>query len=743
VLRRAVQLDSAQKCDEAERLYRQALANTPASAALLNNFGNHYLLCGDPIQAEFYYERLLIINPAHTNANLQMARIAVERKQGTKALQYLSQVKDSSPAVLLLRAEASQYAGEHASALSILDALRKESKGDPRVLFALGITCARIGLYERAESAFNDLLATRPDDFNILFNLGRAAARAQHFDRARRALEVAVKLQPADPDGLLELGLVYAALQDYSRSVYVLAQARQRASQRPDILLALARAAEDAGYYGDSAMAYDEYLHLRPGDDTARRDRGRVCGYTGTRLAEGLKELSWYIQKHPDDPIGYYDLAQFTWTADPQTALQQLTTALRLDPDFAPAHYARAWLLHRLGRTADSLPDFQAVARLEPKSVRPLDQLGLAYLTLEQPLEAEKTLRQALTIAPQDPDVLMHLARALIALDREREAQSYLDRFQKLRGPRIRDPRREPGMIELATMSQAERTQREVERLRHDALTHPGQPELQLHLAELLLTSGQTEQATAAYRELLTRNAGSSIWQQAGATLVRAGQYQMARDFLGRAVADIPKARLDLAIALLSVEGPEPALEAIDQMPEAERDGDYLLMKAHLLDSAGRTAEAEKILLEGLRRSVSRPDVTQQAALLLFRYNRQAEALSILDQAAKANPDNPDLLLEQVILLALTDYTPTAEQTLKQIESRWPEWDRAYLVHGLLLERMNRTGAARQKLQTAIALGSGDLVASCALARLGGHPSPSLQCGCASGLRELIFPVCR
>ena len=89
------------------------------------------------------------------------------------------------------------------------------------------------------------------------------------------------------------------------------------------------------------------------------------------------------------------------------------------------------------------------------------------------------------------------------------------------------------------------------------------------------------------------------------------------------------------------------------------------------------------------------------------------------------NPDNPDLLLEQAILLALTDNMPAAEQTLKQIESRWPEWDRAYLVHGLLFEQVKRTGAARQKLQTAIALGSGDLAARCALARLGGHPSPS------------------
>ena len=278
----------------------------------------------------------------------------MDGKQGTRALQYLSKIQDSSPAIELLRAEASESAGLHSRALRILDGLRPEADADPRVGFALGIACARMGLYDRAETAFNRVLAKRPNDFEVLFNLGRAAARAQHYDRAQRALEVALKLQPNDVDTLFELGRAHAATHDYTRAVFVLAQARQRAPKRPDILLSLARAAEDAGYYGDSALAYDEYLLIQP-DDTVRRDRARVYGYTVARLDEGLKELAWYVQKHPDDPIGYYDLAQFSWATDPQKALDQLSTALRLDPRFVAARYDRAWLLHRLGRTAESL----------------------------------------------------------------------------------------------------------------------------------------------------------------------------------------------------------------------------------------------------------------------------------------------------------------------------------------------------------------------------------------------------
>src|SRR6266550_515006 len=259
--------------------------------------------------------------------------------------------------------------------------------------------------------------------------------RKQMLIRAQGALEVALKLRPDDADTLFELGRAHAAAQDYTRAVFVLAQARQWAPKRHDILLSLARAAEDAGYYGDSALAYDEYLQIQP-DDTVRRDRARVYGYTVTRLDEGLKELAWYVQKHPDDPIGYYDLALFSWAANPQKALDQLSTAIQLDPKFVAARYNRAWLLHRLGRTAESLPDLQVVVQIDPKNLRALDQLGLTYLSLDEPAAAEKVLRQALAISPKDPQVLMHLGRALIALDREKEGQSYLETFQKVRPQR-------------------------------------------------------------------------------------------------------------------------------------------------------------------------------------------------------------------------------------------------------------------------------------------------------------------
>ncbi|MFN7993975.1 MAG: tetratricopeptide repeat protein [Bryobacteraceae bacterium] len=729
ILREAARLDSEQKCPEAEAFYQKALARGAPSQALLNNLGNHYLACGNPSEARKYFERLLQSNPLHVNSNLQLARMETQQKHGTKALEYLARVKATGPDISLLRAEALLYAGKRAAALQILDTIEKEAGSDQRLQYAVGLTCARAGLYDRAEKTFTALLAVHPDDFDLLYNLGRAAARAQHYDRAQRALDVAVKLRPEDIDAGLELGLVYAAQQDYEHALYILAQARQAGPERSDIALALARTAEDGGYYGDSALAYDDYLRLKPADDIARRDRARVCGYTATRAAEGLKELRWYVQKYPNDAIGHYDLAQLIWSADSRKALEELTEAVRLDAKFVPARYARAWLLNRLGRTVESVPDLRAAVAVDPRNVRALDQLGLTYLALERPAEAEPVLRRALALAPQDPEVLMHLGRALMAVDRPEEAQQFLEKFEKVRANRVRDPRKEAGMIELATLPQPERMRRSIARLTRDAHDHPSDPELQLSLARLLLSAGRAAEAKAAFQELLTRSADNRLWNQAGKALLDAGQYSMAKKFLER--GDAP---MDLAIATLLASGPNEALQVLEKVPQEQRGGDFLLLKARILDTGGRSAEADEALQEGLRLSASRPEIAQAGAVLLVKHKRVEDAMDLIARALTANPDNADLTLTRAVLLGLRPDLSAADRELKRIESHWPEWDRPYLVHAMILIH-TEPGEARKKLQTSAALGS-----RCARAELG--QSADAGCPCAKALEEFVAPGC-
>jgi tetratricopeptide (TPR) repeat protein len=297
-------------------------------------------------------------------------------------------------------------------------------------------------------------------------------------------------------------------------------------------------------------------------------------------------------------------------------------------------------------------------------------------------------------------------------------------------------------MIELATLTANEQREREIERFRKEAREHPDRPDYQLHLSSLLLADRQKEEALREFRRLLGLNASSQVWEEAGSLLLSSGEYALAREFLERATQERPSARLDLAIALFQLDGPGPALQFLDKIPAGELTGDGLLLKANILEAAGRNAEAEKTLDQGLNQASTRPQVVQRAVLLLLRLNRKQDGLNLLERAIRANPQDSDLPLTKAILLGLMDRFSAAEKTLREVELRWPEWDRAYLAHGLLLERAARHAEARQRLQTAVALGSQDPGLRCAQARLAGAANPAPECGCLSGLEQLLSAGC-
>lgn len=741
-LREAARLDAEGKCAEAEPHYAAALAKAPDSPVVLNNAGNHYLICGQPEKAETLFARLLRLDPLHLNANVQLARIALERRQGAKALGFLARIKSADPQILVLRAEALALAGRKSEALAALDEAERRVQGDPRLLHLLGLTCGRLGYYERAERAFQQALSLAPGEFEILFQLGRAAARAEHFDRAQRALETALKIRPGHLEVLVELGKVCAARQDYVRAVFFLAQARRQAPENAEIILLLARAAEDAGYYDDAAAAYDDYLRLRPADDAARRDRARACGHTEGRREEARRELEWYLARYPKDPLGHYAFAQVFWHDEPARSLQHLTEAARLDPASVAIRYSRAWMLQRAGQMAESLPDLEAALRLDPGNARVLDLMGMAYLALDQPDRAEKAFREAHLRAPEEPEFVLHLGRALMALGREEEAQVWLDKYRRIRPPASPVLRKRLGMIDLVALDVSRQRERAIEHFRREARDHPDHPDFQLHLASLLLADGRTDEALAEFRHLLELNAGAQIWEDAGRVLLSAGHHQLARQMLERAVGERPSARLNLATALFYTEGPEAALECLRQIPAEEADGDALLLEAGILEAAGHRAEAVRRLEEGLKRTATQLAVVERAAALLVRFERHQDALELIEKAIASSPQEPRPVLARAVILGLMERFAEAEKTVRQAQARWPELDRAYLVHALLLERSRRPREALKMLETARLLGSDDPNLDCAEDRLKGEPARSPECACRTGLEQILVPVC-
>ncbi len=704
-----VALDQQQRYAQAEPYYRRALALAPREPAVLNNAANHWLAAGNTVLAKQTFLKVIAADPRHANANLQLARLEVADKRGAQALAALDRLPADAaadPAVMLLRARALHLSGKTAEAASVLDRLTASAGGDPRLNFTIGGVWAEWKRYEEAEQAFTRALTAEPLNRDVLYNLGVAALGAHHLERAREVLGTVLRQKPDDVDALVALARAHAEAGNLEMTLAVLAQARAFAPQRADILLLLAQATQTLGYSRDAATAYEEYLKLRPDDDDARRERGFAL-VQAQDLRQGTSELEAHLARHPKDATGWYELAVAFSVQDNDKAIEYLGRALALKPGWPAALYTRGVLQVQLGNGAAALPDLMKVIAAEPDNTRALQHAGQAYLLLDRPADALKALSRAAELAPRDRKVLMHYSQALRAVGRADEARAVLARFKQL-GPERQRKNPFGGLLDFLNLPLDEQRARYFENLVQLAQRNPTDAALQFRLGNELLARSRAEEAIAAYRRAAESDPAPQRLRALARMLLDSEQYAAAREFLEPLVARqaSPEARLDLAVASFHVQGPEAGLKELDTAPPAERQGDYFLLRAQMLEAMGRVDEAAEALNRGLRSAPTRGDLYLAAGQFLLRQRRYPEAIALLGQANRLVPDAPELRLAYATALELSRRTGDALKELAAVQARWPEWEKTYVTQGIILNVDRKPAEARQALETAIALGA-------------------------------------
>jgi tetratricopeptide (TPR) repeat protein len=707
VLKAAV-LDFLDRHAEAESYYQRALKLAPGSAQVLNNAANHYLASGDRRRARELYLKAIAVDPHHVNANLQLAQMSVEEKRGAEALAYLNRLGDaanSDPAVVLVHARALALTGRCADAGRILGSLEDQPGAGPALFFSTGLAFAECKKFDEAERSFSRALDADAKNPEILYNLGLAALEAGHAPRATAVLETALKERPDDPDGLYALARAYLKQDRPVDAAALLTKAQKLAPGRADVLLLLAQVSYHLEFYDDAAASYTRYIKLKPDDDVARRERGMSLACANQPVS-ALADLDWYVRKHPRDAVGFYELAVAEHVTDRGKAFQSLDRALALDPGMIQAHYTRAVLNIEEQKPAGAIDDLRFVLEREPANERVLVHLGQAYLEANRASEAAEVLKRAIDLAPGRPAALLHYHKALEQLGRKEEAAAVLSRLKQAdSAAEFRKP--QAGLIDYLSLSPAEQRARYLANLRKNVEDYPADPRWKIRLGKELLAEGKSAETQEVFRPLAVSD--PEILASCGRILLEAEQYELARQFLEPALAAAPglsAARIDLAIVLFRLQSAAAALEELDKTPAADRKGDYYLLRAQILDSQGKVQEAAEALNQGIQASPTRPSLYLQAAGFLLKHKLHEKALALLEQASRLLPDDRDLLLAQAVTLAVIPRDDDAQKLLVKIQSRWPEWDRPYLVNGMILEIQLKSAEALPLLETAIALGA-------------------------------------
>ena len=259
-------------------------------------------------------------------------------------------------------------------------------QSDPSAQVCLATIAIGSGHPEQAVTLLNRALATDPRDDIAMRDLANAYEKLGDPTEAARVYEAAVKQRP-----------------QYWANYYYLANFYQRQARYADALKALETALPTSptnsllytrigvlqyflGRYDDAITSLERALTLQP-NPKVYLDLGEVYLHKQQydRAAEAFESA---LRGKPNNLSALADLADAEhWNPDPHIRAR------------ATAHYQQAATLAR------------AALQVDPRSVDALLVLAYSDAALGQKAESQRSLRLALTHAPEDAEVLMYAAR--------------------------------------------------------------------------------------------------------------------------------------------------------------------------------------------------------------------------------------------------------------------------------------------------------------------------------------------
>ena len=289
----------------------------------------------------------------------------------------------------------------------------------------LGAAQQASGESNQAIETFTRVAGLLPESPTPLLRLAGAQASAKDYDGALVSLRKVVALQPEMVNAWLALTSVYVGA---NRTNDGLATARKLQREYPNravgyaiegqLLLSQKKPAE-------AAVALREGLNREPIPFLAVLTYGALYG-AGKRDQAAAVALAWH-KDHPKD-IQLYTLQgqQSLVAKDYKAAVQSYRAILELEPDNVAALNNLAWSLNEMN-DPNALEYAERAAVLAPSAPTVIDTKGWILAQRGDVKKGLVLLREANRLAPDDPEIRLHLAKVLLKSGDKAAAKTELE----------------------------------------------------------------------------------------------------------------------------------------------------------------------------------------------------------------------------------------------------------------------------------------------------------------------------
>jgi len=323
------------------------------------------------------------------------------------------------------------YSVHHAVVLVLLLAgtLCAQTTQSPEALLKEAESLQQAGKLDEAIKDYRLILAKYPDVAPVRSNLGAALAAAGRYEEAIVEYKRALRLQPL-PQIRLNLALAYYKAVQLTEAVRELLPLHAADPGNLQIALLLGDCYFRMGDFKKAVELLEPLEAVHP-DEQALIYLLGMSFMRGGQVQKG-EALVNKILRNGDSAEAHLMLgAARLEIYDASGAVDELSTAVKLDPKLPLAHYLYGNALLTLGHRDEAMQCFREELAIDPNEFGSNLYLGVLLNQAEQYKEAVPYLARALQVRPDDPAVRYQIAMGQIGVGNLEQAKKSLEALIK------------------------------------------------------------------------------------------------------------------------------------------------------------------------------------------------------------------------------------------------------------------------------------------------------------------------
>jgi tetratricopeptide (TPR) repeat protein len=559
---------------------------------------------------------------------------------------------------------------------------------------------------DAAEANFKKAVEVNPKAVQAQLALGSYYQSRSRFPEAEQQFRHAIEVDPKDPDAPAALARFYVAQGRKGDAEQFLKQVKNRFPDNPAGYRMLGDFYFATGDLDKATAEYAVLYHDHAKDMQVQKNYVQLL-ILKNRLEEASKLNDAILAANANDNEALIYRAQIQIRGGHASdAAQTLENALKNEPDNGVAHYHLGLALDQLGDPERALDEWRTAVRLRPDLIEAQRALTTAAMRQGDMATLEQTATQIINLQPASPDG--YAMRALSKINRKQFASAEEDVKKAIDVA----PQSSLGYIQLGNLKLVQKQYGEAGKAYQQALDRePSSKDGLSGLMNTYLADNQPDKAIAAANLQIAKSPDSSAFYD----LLGTALFNRKKDYEGAEAAFKKSAALDKnnADALLKLGQVQVAKGLPDQalatyqhaLQDNPHEAMFYILMGELYESKHDWNQAKDAYQKALEIKPENPLASNNLAYVMLQSGGNVDmALSLARTARRGMPDSPSaadtlgwVLYQKGAYQSAIDLF---QEALKLGEkSKAPDDATIHYHLGLAYAKTGKNDLARQQLQ--------------------------------------------